>query len=351
MKAKLLFLSLVMSFVNIICLAQTKPLVYILATGGTIAGSGTTTVSSGYTAGVVSVDKILASVPQILNLADIKGEQIVNIGSQDMNIDVWLKLANRINELLAQKDVTAVIITHGTDTMEETAYFLNLVVKSNKPVIIVGSMRPSTGISADGPDNIYDAVACAVDSTSKNNGVMIIMDDKILSADDALKTNTTSVETFQCPNYGYLGYVYNSKPIYTRDPIKRHTVNSEFSVAGINKLPEVDIIYGYAGAKKGYIDYAVSSGVKGIVYAGVGNGNPNNECMDELGNAVKKGVAVVRSTRVPYGPTTQFDEVDDDKYGFSASWYKTPEKSRILLMLALTKTTDYKEIQRMFLEY
>jgi len=332
-------------------LGQKKPLVYILATGGTIAGVGSSKVSSGYSAGVVSVDQILAAVPEVMQLADIKGEQVVNIPSQDMNEDVWLLLSKRVNQLLAQPDVTAIVITHGTDTMEETAYFLNLVVKSDKPVVLVGSMRPSTAISAEGPINIYDGVACAIAPDSKGKGVMIVMDDKILGADDAVKINTVSVETFHCPNYGYLGYMYNSKPIFTRESQKRHTTQSEFDISNVQKLPKVTIIYGYAGIDSTMVYHAMNDGTKGIVYAGVGNGNPNTTNLNVLALVVKKGIPVVRSTRAPQGPTTQFDEVDDSKYGFSASWFKSPQKSRILLMLALGKTTDFKEIQRMFLDY
>jgi len=308
---------LLVGFTAVNVFGQTRPLVYILATGGTIAGVGTSETTSGYTSGVVSVDKIISSAPEILQLAQIKGEQVVNIPSQDMTEADWLIIAKRVNQLLAQPDVTGVVITHGTDTMEETAYFLNLVVKSDKPVVLVGAMRPSTE----------------------------------LSADDALKTLTTALETFKCPNFGFLGYVYNSKPIFTRNSLVRHTAKSEFDITEVENLPNIEIIYGYTGIDSLFVTTAVEKGVKGIVYAGVGNGNPNTSNLNALADAVKKGISVVRSARTPFGPTTQHDEVDDDKYGFSTSWFKTPEKARILLMLALMKTRDYREIQRMFLEY
>jgi len=218
-------------------------------------------------------------------------------------------------------------------------------------VILVGSMRPSTELSADGPMNVYEGVACAVDKSSIGKGVMIVMNDKICSADDALKTKTTALETFECPNYGFLGYVYDSKPIYTRNSLKRHTINSEFDISAIHSLPKVEIVYGYAGLDSLFVMTLINNGADGIVYAGVGNGNPNTTNLTALAKAVKNGIPVVRSSRTPFGFTTQYDEVDDDKYGFSTSWFKTPEKSRILLMLALTKTNDQKEIQRIFLEY
>ncbi len=328
-----------------------KPTVYVLATGGTIAGAGKSEVTAAYKSGAITVDELLSAVPEINNIANIKGEQVANIGSQDMNDEVWLKLAKRVNELLKRADVDAIVITHGTDTQEETAYFLNLTVKSDKPVVLVGSMRPSTAISADGPRNIYNAVACAVDKSSKGKGVMVVMDDRILGADDLSKTNTLSVGTFANPNYGELGIVYNGKPIYSRESKKRHTTKSEFDVSNLDKLPQVEIILCYSNATDLFVNTAVNSGAKGIVTAGVGNGNLTTVMQNALAAAVKKGVAVVRSSRIATGPTAQWDEIDDDKLGFTASWYVNPYRSRVLLMLALTKTSDYKEIQRMFTEY
>lgn len=331
--------------------AQTKPTIYILATGGTIAGQGSSEVDSDYKAGAISVDQMLAAVPEIKDIATIKGEQVAQIGSQDMNDEVWLTLGKRVNELLSRNDVDGIVITHGTDTQEETAYFLNLVVKSDKPVVLVGSMRPSTAISADGPRNIYNAVACAIAKESAGKGVMLVMDDKILGADDLAKTNTLSVGTFQNPNYGPLGIMYDGKPIYTRQSVKRHTVNSEFDVTNMTSLPRVEIILSYSNATALFVDAAVKAGAKGIVTAGVGNGNMTTVMMDELAKERKKGIAVVRSSRIMTGPTAQWDEVDDDKLGFVASWFINPYRARVLLMLALTKTNDYKEIQRMFTEY
>lgn len=333
-----------------IAFAQVKPKIAILATGGTIAGIGQSAVGSAYKSGAITVDKLLSAVPQINSIATVQGEQVVQIGSQDMNDMVWLKLAKRINEL-AKTDVQAFVITHGTDTQEETAYFLNLVLKTDKPVILVGSMRSSTALSADGPKNLYDAVACAIDPSSVGRGVMIVMNDKILGADDVTKMMTTPVETFNCPNYGPLGYMYNGKPIFTRISLKKHTVKSEFSVDNLSVLPRVEIVYGYSNVTPLFVEAAVNAGVKGIIYAGVGNGNPSTSLQDALVSARKSGVAIVRSSRVFSGPTSQFDEVDDDKCEFATSWYKNPQKSRVLLMLALTKTNDYKEIQQMFIEY
>ncbi len=331
--------------------AAEKKTVYILATGGTIAGQGATSVASGYKAGVITVDQLLSAVPGLSDIADIKAEQVANIGSQDMNDQVWLTLAKRTNELLSREDVDAIVITHGTDTQEETAYFLNLTVKSPKPVVLVGSMRPSTAIGADGPRNIYNSVACAIDPQSVGRGVMVVMDDKILGADDLTKTNTLYVETFQNPNYGPLGIVYNGKPIYSRSSVKRHTSNSEFDVTNLTELPRVEIVLSYSNATALFIEAAIYAGAKGIVTAGVGNGNVTTDMQNAMAKAVKDGVAIVRSSRIMTGPTAQWDEVDDDALGFSASWFINPYRARVLLMLALTKTKDYKEIQRMFAEY
>ncbi len=329
-----------------------KPVIYILATGGTIAGVGSSEVGSSYKAGAVSVDQMLSAVPEILDIAQIRGEQVANIGSQDMNTETWLKLSKRVNEVLAMPETAGVVITHGTDTQEETAYFLNLTVRSDKPVVMVGSMRPSTAISADGPRNIYNAVCCAVDPQSKGRGVTVVMDDQILSADDLSKTNTLNGGTFQNPNFGHLGIVYNGKPIYTRSSLKRHTSSSEFDVRDMDALPRVEIILSYSNATRLFVDAAVAAGAKGLVVAGVGNGNMTTEMQNALAEVHKsKNIAVVRSSRIGSGPTAQWDEVDDDKLGFAASWYVNPYRARVLLMLALTKTNDYKEIQRMFSEY
>jgi L-asparaginase len=341
--------------IALLCISFTinaqKPNIYVLATGGTIAGAGASQVQSAYTSGAITVDALLAAVPQINEIANVKGEQVVNIGSQDMNDEVWLKLSKRVNELLARPDVDGIVITHGTDTQEETAYFLHLTVKSDKPVALVGSMRPSTAISADGPRNIYNAVATVVDPSSKGRGVMIVMDDRIISADDVSKTNTLSVGTFSNPNFGEMGIVYNGKPVYSRNSVKRHTVNSEFDVRNLNELPRVEIILSYSNATDLFVEAACYAGAKGIVIAGVGNGNMTTAMQDALAVAAKNGVVVVRSSRIGAGPTAQWDEIDDDALGFAASWFVNPYRARVLLMLALIKTNDYKEIQRIFTEY
>ena len=332
--------------------AAKKPTIAILATGGTIAGAGESEVGTAYKSGAVTVDKLLVAVPQIKDLANVKGEQIASIGSQDMNNAVWLNIAKRINELAKDPKIDGFVITHGTDTMEETAYFLNLVAKTDKPIVLTGAMRPSTALGADGPRNLYDAVAVAVSPKSKGQGIMIVMDDKIYSADDATKTMTTAVETFHSPNFGVLGYVVGGQPWFTRHTMVKNTVSSEFSIdPNASSLPYVVIVYGYANETPMQVEAAVTAGVAGIVYAGMGNGNPSTAVEKALANAVKQGVFVVRSTRVYMGPTIQFGEVNDEANGFVASWFRNPQKSRVLLMMALTKTKDVQKVQQMFKEY
>ena len=220
-----------------------KPNIHILAIGGTIAGTGASATNTNYTAGQVAISTLLDAVPEVNKIANVTGEQIVKIGSQDMNDAVWLTLAKRINELLGRGDVDGIVITHGTDTMEETAFFLNLTVKSDKPVVLVGAMRPSTAMSADGPLNLYNAVVAAAAKESKGKGVVIAMNGLILGAQGATKMNTVDVQTFQSPNSGALGYMLNGKVSYNMESLKRHTTKSEFDVTNLDKLPKVGIVY------------------------------------------------------------------------------------------------------------
>lgn len=328
-----------------------KPNIHILATGGTIAGTGSSATTSQYTAGQVAIGTLLDAVPQIKDIANVTGEQIVSIGSQDMNDQVWLTLANRINELLASPECDGIVVTHGTDTMEETAYFLNLTVHSDKPVVLTGAMRPSTAISADGPLNLYNSVVTAASKDSYGRGVMIVMNGLILGAHSTQKMNTVDVQTFQAPDAGPLGYVYNSRPYYNMQTQKRHTTQSVFDVKGLKELPKVGIVYAYSNIDADVMEPFLTKGYKGIIHAGLGNGNYHKNIFPSLLEARKKGILVVRSSRVPTGPTTLYDEVDDEKYEFVASWELNPQKARVLLMLALTKTNDWREIQKYFEEY
>ena len=331
--------------------AATLPTVVVLATGGTIAGAATTNVQAGYTSGQVGVEQLIAAVPEAKKLANLRGEQISNIGSQDMNDEVWLKLANRVNALAAMPDVAGVVITHGTDTIEETAYFLNLVVKSKKPVVMTAAMRPATALSADGPLNFFNAVAVAANKEASGRGVLVVINDWIHGAASLTKTSTTAVQTFLSPQSGLIGSVAYGEIEFFRGPIGKHTDNSEFTVAGVTALPRVDIIMAYENMDGGLVDAAAAAGAKGIVIAGVGNGNMTQSAVTALAAQAKKGVVCVRSSRVATGRVSRNVELDDDKLGFVASLDKNPQKARVLLRVALLKPRTVAEVQRIFDEY
>ena len=329
-----------------------KPKIMVLATGGTIAGAQTSTAEAGYKSGAFSVDDLIKAVPKLKDLAEISGEQVANIGSQTMNHEVWLKLAHRINEVL-KGDVDGIVITHGTDTLEETAYFLSLVVKSDKPVVLVGSMRPATAIGADGPANLYNAVALAGNPEAKGRGPLIVLNDEIHYAREAQKMNSTQLDTFKSPNRGRAGVMNVGRAYFFYRNPARHTTESELSVEGaaVKDLPKVEIVYSYANFGREMIDFLVEKGVKGIVLAGVGDGNSTDIAIAALAEAAKKGIAVVRSTRTGSGLVVRNIEIDDDKLGFIASMELSPQKARILLMLGLMKTSDPKKLQEYFLAY
>ncbi len=337
--------------ITLIAFSQKLPNVVILATGGTIAGAAATGAQSAYTSGQVTIDAMINAVPDVKKLANIKGEQVSNVGSQDMSFEIMLKLANRIAELLSQKDVDAVVITHGTDTMEETAYFLNLAVKSEKPVVLVGSMRPSTAISADGPLNLYNGIAVAADPNAKGRGVLLVMNDWIHSAQTLVKVSTTAVQTFMSPIKGLIGTTAYGVNEFYRYPYSKFGKDSEFDVTGVTKLPRVDIIYGDVDMPADLIEASVERGAKGIVIAGVGNGNMNKTSLEACKKASQKGIVVVRSSRVATGNVGRNVEVNDDENGLIASYDLNPQKARILLSVALLKKRTLPEIQKLYIEY
>jgi L-asparaginase len=333
--------------------AQSLPKIKVLATGGTIAGAQTTQADAGYKSGTFSVDDLIKAVPQLTNVAVMSGEQVANIGSQTMTHEVWLKLAERVNDVLKADDTDGVVITHGTDTMEETGYFLSLVVKSAKPVVLVGSMRPATAISADGPINLYNAVALAGDPRAKGRGPLIILNDTIHYAREAQKMHTTRMDTFESPNRGIAGMMHTGKAFFYSLNTTRHTTKTEFSLEGltVSNLPQVEVVYSYANLGGAMIDALVEQGAKGVVLAGVGDGNTTDAALSSLEKAAKKGVAIVRCSRTGSGIVDRNVEVNDDKLGFIAGMELSPQKARILLMLGLTKTTDAKALQQYFYEY
>ncbi|HYB93903.1 MAG TPA: asparaginase [Vicinamibacterales bacterium] len=332
-----------------------KPIVYVLSTGGTIAGSGSSSTDlSNYKPGSILGEQLVKAVPQISQIADVRVEQIVNVRSSDITIENWLTLARRIHAILKDTpSVAGFVITSGTNTLEETSYFLHLTVKSDKPVVLVGAMRPATAISADGPLNLLNAVKTAIAPESRGKGGLIVLNDEINAARDTTKTNTLRVETFKAPELGLLGYVDEDKVSFYRAPTKRHTATSEFDIANISTLPKVTILYSYIEPDASLIHAAIKGGAKGIVFAGTGNGTLSvfeNNIVKEI-NAMPAAARpiLVRSSRVGNGrvtPTAEYDAMN-----LVASDTLTPQKARILLMLALTKTTDLNEIRRIFAEY
>lgn len=329
---------------------KAKSRIAILGTGGTIAGFIDSTIATtGYTAGAIDIDVLIKAVPQIRDLADISWEQIANIDSSNMCDEIWLRLAKKIAKLFAE-GIEGVVITHGTDTMEETAYFLNLTIKSDKPVVLVGAMRPSTAISADGPKNLYNAVALVANKEAKNKGVMVAINDKILSARGVVKTHSLNVDAFSSPDFGDLGYIVDGKVFFYNNVTKAHTKNAPFDVSKLTSLPKVDILYSYSNDGSGVAAKALfEHGTKGIVVAGSGAGSIHKNQKDVLKELLKKGLKVVVSSRVVAGCVAVSDS--DEKLGFISAEDLNPQKARVLLILALTKTSDPKKIQEYFLKY
>ncbi|MEL1252508.1 type II asparaginase [Flavobacterium sp. DGU38] len=344
----ILFLSALTLTVNAQTSKGSKRII-ILATGGTIAGSGDSSTKAAYTAGKVPIDDLLNAVPQIHDYGKITGEQIASIGSQDMNVVTWLKLSKRINEIFAKNQADAVVVTHGTDTQEETAYFLDLTVNSSKPVVIVGAMRPSTAMSQDGNRNLLDAVMVAGNSASESRGVIVAMDEKIFDARDVTKTSTTNLETFQSRNFGPIGLIYDGKVKYYYQSLRNPS--KKFDVTKLNALPQVEIVYGYADASPTSVTGVITPNTKGIVYAGMGNGNFGEPVGKALADAAKKGIVVCRSARAGSGRITLDNEVKDAELGFVVSDDLNPQKARVLLMLSLTETSDRAKIQQNFFDY
>ena len=327
------------------------PRVIILATGGTIAGVGASADRAGYEAGKIPVDQLVGAIPTVKKIATITGEQISSVGSQDMTIEIWKKLAVRINEIIAKKEADGIVVTHGTDTQEETAYFLDLVVPSEMPVVLTGSMRPSTAISADGPKNLYDAITVAIDKKSKGRGVLVSFNEGIYDGREVMKMSTTFTNAFGSPNTGPIGHAYDGKVEYYANAVREVDPKSPVTITANTKFPRVDIVYMYADAPSDMIDMLVAKKVDGIVIAGVGNGNFNKTYMDAVKKAVAAGVIVCRASRTPSGRVVLHDEINDDQLGTIVSDDLTPQKARILLMLALTKTKDKKQLQDLFFKY
>jgi L-asparaginase len=314
--------------------AHARPRIAVVATGGTIAGSAADAANtSGYQAGVVGVDRLLEAVPALSGVAQIQPEQVASIDSKDMALALWATLAQRVNALLASDDIDGVVITHGTDTLEETAYLLHLTVKSTKPVVLTAAMRPSSALSADGPLNLLNAVTVAASQAAHGQGVLVAFNNRIHSARDVVKTSTYAVDAFQSPEVGALGWVQDGRVEFQRKVVRPHTVDTEFVIG--TKWPNVEIVVSYAGASRIGVDALVAAGVRGIVVAGTGNGSIHASVQQALADAVSQGVVVVRSSRVGSGHVMRNGAASDDALGFVTAGSLNPYKARVLLMLAL----------------
>lgn len=327
------------------------PHIKILATGGTIAGSAPSAGQlTGYTAGALGVESLIAAVPEIANIARVSGEQLANIDSCNITSSLWFKLAARCNELMADGGVDGIVITHGTDTLEETAYFLNLTVNGDKPIVLTGAMRPATALSADGPLDLLNAVKTAACPQSAGKGVLVVMNDIIMAARYATKTSAFKVEAFQSVPYGQLGTIAGGKVYFEAQINKRHTSQSAFAGKTYASLPRVDIIYTHCDDDGVLIEAALNAGAQGIVYAGSGMGSIHSGAEQALVQAVRQGAAVVRSTRVSEGRVLAANP-KWDAAGFISGGNLNPQKARILLQLALTQTHTPQQIQQIFDEY
>ena len=341
-----------LSAASAVAMAQAaKPNVVILATGGTIAGAGASAINSAtYAAAKVGVEKLIAGLPELANVANVKGEQVFQVASESLVNDNLLTLARRVSALSKQSDVDGIVITHGTDTLEETAYFLTLTVQTSKPIVVVGSMRPGTALSADGALNLFDAVSVAGSKDAMGKGVLVTMNDSIDTARDVSKSFNIKPNAFYS-QWGPLGMVVEGKNYWFRAPVKRHTTNSEFNIDNITSLPQVEIAYGYQGTSATAIDALGKSGIKALVHAGPGNGSVAGHIVPSLQKVREGGIPVIRSSRVPDGFVLRNAEQPDDKYDWVVAHDLRPQKARILAMVALTKTSDTKELQRIFWEY
>ncbi|MBK5374919.1 asparaginase [Pseudomonas sp. TH08] len=326
--------------------------VVVLATGGTIAGAGASAANSAtYQAAKVGIEQLIAGIPELNKLANVRGEQVMQIASESITNDNLLQLGRRVAELADSKDVDGIVITHGTDTLEETAYFLNLVEKTDKPIIVVGSMRPGTAMSADGMLNLYNAVAVASSKEARGKGVLVTMNDEIQSGRDVSKMINIKTEAFKSA-WGPLGMVVEGKSYWFRLPAKRHTMDSEFDIKNIKSLPDVEIAYSYGNVSDTAYKALAQSGAKAIIHAGTGNGSVSSRVVPALQELRKDGVQIIRSSHVNAGGfVLRNAEQPDDKYDWVVAHDLNPQKARILAMVALTKTNDSKELQRMFWEY
>lgn len=322
------------------------PVISVLATGGTIAGKASVAGSlAEYKSGVILAEGLLDALPELKDIAAIRCRQIANIGSEDMTPEVWLDLAHALAEDAADPEITGTVILHGTDTMEETSFFLDLLHAGDKPVVMTGAMRPADAPSADGPMNILNAVRIARHGDAPGRGVLVAMNDRIHRAANVVKTDTMNLDAFSSRGGGCEGRMVDGRPVFYR-PAAGDGRTPMFDLSAVVEIPRVEIIYGHAGQRRELVDAALATGAWGIVHAGVGMGNTHKDVRPALAEAAAGGVAVVCSSRVTAGPSPLTESHRRDR--FIAAGELNPQKSRVLLQLALTTTTDTAKIQKCF---
>jgi L-asparaginase len=331
------------------------PRVRLVATGGTI---------SNRTGARLTAEELVKLMPNVDRYARPEFEQFTNLASSELTLEQWLGLSKRINQLYKDDPgLAGIVVTSGTDTLEELAYFLDLTVRSEKPVVVVGSMRNPSTLGYEGAANLLEAFRVAAEPTARGRGVMVVLNDEINAAREVTKTDALRLNTFQTRGYGLLGVVDSDRVVFYRKVEKKHTAASEFDVNAITALPRVDVILTYQGASGDLIKAAVDQGAKGIVVATAGAGATAGTQGEGIQYAVEKGVFVVTTTRTGSGriaartrpPGANAGTAGDANAGARrrtiAGEDLAPIKARLLLMLALTKTQNGTDIQRMFVEY
>lgn len=326
--------------------------IMVITMGGTISARGMDRLDlKDYQSGLLTGKDFIESYPELQTLAEIDIEQLDNISSTRINPTHWVTLRRKVEDYLNEKGYDGVVITHGTNTLEETAYFLHLTVRSEKPIVFVGAQRPFFSISSDAPLNLMNAIRVAIDPASHGKGVLVVANDEINGAREVTKTDTYRLETFQSGKLGFLGFVDPDKTVqYYREPTRKHTIHSQFSQLKLEKLPNVEIVYSYAGASGELIRHITACGkYAGIVVAGTGAGRCSAEEEEALLEAVDSGLFVVRSSRVGSGRVVDIDHYKN-LHAISAD-NLLPQKARILLMLSLLVYQNVEDIQRIFNEY
>jgi len=327
--------------------ADGPPRVAVLATGGTIAGVQTGQAGGAYRAGALSVQDLLAAVPGLDRLATLRAEQVASVGSQDMTAAIWHTLAARIREIADRDEADAVVLTHGTDTLEETAWFLELVLPPRLPVVLVGAMRPASSPGADGPANLRHAVVLAASARTAGSGPVVVMNEQIHAARSVRKISASGICSFASPGRGPLGVVAGDRVAMPAAPGTDPLAGRYAGLAGA-ALPRVDVVHAHVGQDPALVDWLVGRGARGLVLAGLGAGNASGPVLQALARAAAAGVPVVRASRTGGGLVGPGGEVDDAALGSIPAGDLSPCKARILLMLALAAGEDASGLRRCF---